>query len=385
MMLKSLKRFRSNLSEKLTGSKSKQLSVIRDAIAKALSVGVPFAAYSLPGETMPVFFADTKSGCSHQSNGDTISCCNHNDNYDTEFSITPWQLAESVSVRSVVGPREFLANDIGSRPLLCQPLQPSTSYMAYLDRVEDLIAELKKSGGKCVISRIESYSDPFFDVTLMADAFMRAVEKYPLLMVCIFYTPQTGCWLTATPESLLESNGQSFSTMALAGTLPVVSSSQWDEKNILEHEVVVDEIARRLSSLGLKYDVSEKGTLIAGSNMHLLTRFCGQRGSLAPDTIAQALHPTPAIAGYPLDDALTQIKRVEQHQRRCYGGTITLKSGASFKSFVTLRCVEFSPEGYAFYGGGGITPYSVPSEEWVETARKISTIASVMPGAVDQQ
>ena len=366
MMLKSLKRFRLNLSEKFTNSNRRHLSAIHDAIAKALYLGVPFAAYSLPGQKLPVFIADPDFG-------------NPAEDEAPRFIIRQWMSADPITLVARMNESQFMT----FTPCDMQPrypaLQASTSYMEYLDKVGDLVDLLKRSNGKCVISRVDSYSDPFFDISSMAGAFISAVKNYPDLMVYIFYTPLTGCWMAATPESLVESDGRGFSTMALAGTVVASDNPVWDEKNTREHDIVVEDISRKLSRLGLDFYVSEKETFTAGNNMHLLTRFSGSLGKSDADTIARTLHPTPAIAGYPLDESIEQINNIERHQRRCYCGTVTVENGSEMKSYVTLRCVEFSPKGYAFYAGGGITGQSVPSEEWIETARKISTIASVMP------
>ncbi len=365
-MLKSLKRFHLNLSEKLSGSLKRQLLIQQNAIKKALSSGVPFVAYSLPGEKGSVFMANPSFG-------------NHESNNEAEVIIKPWMSDSHVMIGAEMNAQQFLDLEIDGFTLQYPQLPQSTSYMEYLDKIAELINNLNKTGGKCVVSRVDSYSDPFFDITSMAEAYIRAVEKYRNLMVYIFYTPATGCWLASTPELLFECEGNGFKTIALAGTMLKSEQPQWSDKDRNEHNFVVEDISNKLKSLGLDFVVNPTETIEAGNNIHLMTSFNGKICAHSPDEVAELLHPTPAIAGYPVNEALKQINDIEKHQRRCYCGTITIKNRNLYKSFVTLRCVEFSPKGYAFYAGGGITAQSNPKYEWIETSRKIATISSIMP------
>lgn len=51
------------------------------------------------------------------------------------------------------------------------------------------------------------------------ELFLRACERYPRMFIALVSTMKSGCWLTATPEILLQSEGDRWRTIALAGTM----------------------------------------------------------------------------------------------------------------------------------------------------------------------
>ncbi|MDE6152070.1 MAG: chorismate-binding protein, partial [Prevotella sp.] len=58
------------------------------------------------------------------------------------------------------------------------------------------------------------------DIAIGAEElFMRACLAYPRMFVVLVHTPQSGTWLAATPEILLEGNAGRWKTVALAGTM----------------------------------------------------------------------------------------------------------------------------------------------------------------------
>ncbi len=70
--------------------------------------------------------------------------------------------------------------------------------------------------------------------------FLRACECYPRMFISLFYTPQCGLWLTATPEILLEREAEAWHTVALAGTMRNHDNDTpvWSMKNRGEQSVV---------------------------------------------------------------------------------------------------------------------------------------------------
>ena len=55
--------------------------------------------------------------------------------------------------------------------------------------------------------------------------FMRACERYPRMFIALVWTAKSGCWLTATPEILLEGKDNHWRTIALAGTMRLEGES----------------------------------------------------------------------------------------------------------------------------------------------------------------
>ena len=84
--------------------------------------------------------------------------------------------------------------------------------------------------------------------------FYRACALYPRLFIALVDTPKSGCWLTATPEILLEGQGSDWRTIALAGTMKLEGdqlngegeSLTWSTKNIQEQRIVATYITECL-------------------------------------------------------------------------------------------------------------------------------------------
>mgnify|MGYP001322027481 FL=1 len=115
-------------------------------------------------------------------------------------------------------------------------------------------------------------------------------------------------------------------------------------------------------------------TVKAGAVFHLRNKikFTTSESAL---TIANALHPTPAISGNPKNQAISTIKIAENHEREYYcgfGGIV--KNGEIENLFVNLRCASVSNNQICLYVGGGITKDSELSKEWDECDRKATSL-----------
>lgn len=192
----------------------------------------------------------------------------------------------------------------------------------------------------------------------------------------VYFHPETGAWITATPEVLLTHDRQSgrYVTMSLAGTRPSTDiEKEWSDKNIEEQAIVTRYICQKLDTLSLGYSVGPRETVDAGPVQHLRNIISGMCDS-DPEAIASALSPTPALGGYPVAEALDDIAELEAHKRRCYGGYVAIVTPEEYRAYVNLRCAQFDSKGFCLYAGGGITPHSTPADEWDETESKLSRL-----------
>lgn len=206
--------------------------------------------------------------------------------------------------------------------------------------------------------------------------FQRACERYPRMMVCLVYTPQSGLWLAATPEILLAGKDHRWQTIALAGTMKYEEELRWSDKNIQEQRYVATYITRQLEQF--THDFTEEGprTARAGHLAHLRSDFLF---SLPDESVVgdllQALHPTPAVCGLPKQEAFRFIQQNEHHDRSYYSGFLgPLFLHRQTHLFVTLRCMQLFRDGYRLYAGGGLLKDSVEEQEWQETETKLDTI-----------
>lgn len=240
--------------------------------------------------------------------------------------------------------------------------------------------------------------------------FERLLNTYPTAFVYCWYHPKVGLWLGATPETLLTIRGNRLSTMALAGTQPFKGETDvvWKDKEREEQQIVTDFIVEQLrNSVGsvtsdLQMEVSPQHTVRAGNLLHLKTDIALR---LSPNTkalkpILEALHPTPAVCGFPKDKAKAFIIAHEGYAREFYAGflgELNLKETRTRNTnrrnvennaygvskvvsnlYVNLRCMQLKDDKVNLYVGGGITKDSDPVSEWEETVHKSQIIKRVI-------
>lgn len=326
---------------------------IRMKVDEALSSGKSFMLYRIPTYS-PKFVAagNKKADC----------------------FITPWR--EKFDNSILINEKD---GDVDRTPY---PIPESTSKQQYQRRLEGLIETLNTRGmAKTVISRIISGENNCNWIDVAEDLW----NAFPDSFGYLFYTPTTGAWLGATPEKLLIAYPPNhFSTQALAGTLP--ADADWNVKNYEEQQIVVDYIEQILNDTKTPFKAIGPKEVVYGKIKHLSTSFAGllnQEDSFGhAKLLLDRLAPTPALAGYPKGDAFDDIDEIEDHERCCYGGYITVmnKETGNINSYVTIRCVQFDPRTgkWAVYAGGGITPKSDPAVEWEETEAKASKLIEII-------
>ena len=116
---------------------------------------------------------------------------------------------------------------------------------------------------------------------------------------------------------------------------------------------------------------------IAGEIIHLNKDF---NFNLDIDYLSfvKTLHPTPAIAGIPLDKSLAIIQDLEIHNRELYCGFLGTVDSKNCDLKVNLRCARLSAKEVQIFVGGGITSKSNPNDEFKETEIKSQTLLSVI-------
>ena len=217
--------------------------------------------------------------------------------------------------------------------------------------------------------------------------FQTACHLYPRMFVALVSTPQSGMWLTASPEILLENLPDNcWRTIALAGTMRLRSDKaddegqrlRWSAKNIQEQRYVASYLAdvlRRFSD-----DVHEEGprTVRAAHLVHLRSDFtftlkneyCTRVGELL-----EALHPTPAVCGLPKAEAQHFIISHEHSPRHYYSGFMgPFNLQCSTHLYVSLRCMHIINSACHLYAGGGLLRESNEQQEWQETEAKMETM-----------
>lgn len=275
----------------------------------------------------------------------------------------------------------------GMTPAGSQPAtQPTEQYCEAFSRYHNAIAEGKFS--KLVLARKRMQARINGDSREeAAEIFFRACRTFPRLMIMLFSTPESGTWIIASPEILVEGTGSHYHTVALAGTMPYSEGyAEWSEKNKREQKVVESYIESILSDVA--EDIIKDGptTMRAGSLAHLRTDFRfslhGKEDGISGNALGMLLsrlHPTPAVCGMPKEEAKNFILRNEGMERRYYSGFAgPVDISGETHLYVSLRCAEITEEAFWLYAGGGIMPDSLCLNEWKETEEKMKTISHVL-------
>ena len=228
---------------------------------------------------------------------------------------------------------------------------------------------------KAVYSRVKKHQ---FDSKDAIVAFNRACEMYPNACCYLVSSKFFGTWFGATPELLLNTVDDQWNTMALAGTRSSVTQEAWEEKEMLEHQYVIDAVVEALKrSDAADIQIEETREKIAGPVKHLYTPISAQGEPQKAWNFALDLHPTPAVCGTPRIASLDLLLSREMHEREMYAGMFGWVSKERTELYVNLRCAQLFENAAYLYVGGGYTKDSIPEKEWEETEHKANTLLKV--------
>ena len=203
-------------------------------------------------------------------------------------------------------------------------------------------------------------------------------RTYPSLHIVLLHHPVYGIWLGSSPETLVEKESPKISSMALAGTRSLAHTGPWGDKEIKEQRLVVDYLQECFASKSIPLDLQETTTVQKGPVEHLLNKIEGN-SSISCYEMAHYLHPTPAVAGFPVQESVKYILENEPHQRSLYAGYwgYLNEEGNGLLS-VNLRCLHWQGKQVRLYMGAGILPESDADTEWLETCRKSETLMNIL-------
>ncbi|WP_119394536.1 isochorismate synthase [Salinibius halmophilus] len=190
-----------------------------------------------------------------------------------------------------------------------------------------------------------------------------------------------------SPERLFRRQNNYLTTDALAGTVKLdtqgaLAQLQTDPKLVHEHAVVADYIQQQL------HNVSK--TVIRGqtkvmSLRNIAHRHCTLNAQLWPTTsttdVIKQLHPTPAVGGFPRQNALAYLS-VNECNRDWYAGGVGIigrwqKSHYSDFS-VAIRSALVTGNKMTLFTGVGIVNGSDADEEWLELDGKLASVLGAL-------
>lgn len=192
----------------------------------------------------------------------------------------------------------------------------------------------------------------------------------------------------ASPELLVAKKGSHLVSNPLAGSRPRAESDAQNQrsvdsllntkKDLHEHGLVVEEVERVMSKYCHNlYTPMVPSVIETKTMLHLSTLLEGQIDDPTTSVlrVAADLHPTPAVCGYPREEAYDAIRKLEQFDRGYFTGMVGwCDARGNGEWVVTIRCAEVQKRQMKVFAGAGIVGESHPQSELDETGAKMNTI-----------
>ena len=366
-----------------------RMNALIDTINHLINRPHPFAVYFYPGEMEPEIILQQTSDI-HK-----LICFNDLNN-NKGFVFAPFFISDRYPLimidpdihlkgsQAIAGLRNLSPSDKLLRTEHTKAANCDIIKSDYFQSLNKLIDQINAGKvDKVVISR--TISANISEGYTIGNLLMKLKQSVDGAFVYLVSLPGIGMWMGGTPELLLAKTNGVYQTVSLAGTVPVNGENheiEWSSGMKREQQIVTDFIANNLRLFQIEnYSQSGPFTEYAGNVAHLKTTFEFSGNKIDEQLIPfiAAIHPGPAICGFPKETSKNYILNNEKHQREYYCGFLgNWKMGDELRLFVNIRCMKILDDRAVIYVGGGITSSSVPQSEWDETEHKAKCLLSVI-------
>jgi menaquinone-specific isochorismate synthase len=199
-------------------------------------------------------------------------------------------------------------------------------------------------------------------------------------------------FLGASPELLVGRSGDVVRAQPMAGTAPRGGDPTTDARlgaALLasptyrhEHQITIDMVHDTLLPWCSYLDYEAEPSVVGVANVqHLATLVEGRLSQPAPSVLelVAALHPTPAVNGWPRDLAYDWIAEHEGFDRGRYAGAVGwVDSRGNGTWAVSIRCAQLEGTTARLYAGNGIVADSDPATELAETQAKLQAVLGAL-------
>jgi len=271
-------------------------------------------------------------------------------------------------------------------------LASARPHQDFLNRVSSALAEIQSGRlDKIVLAR---------EVTVQANRPLRQGDLFARLRSlhpsCATFALDG--FIGASPELLIWRDGARISSRPLAGTAARSGDPEADakleagllgsSKERTEHRVVVETIAAALAPVVEHLEVPDEPTIMQLRNVsHLGTSMRGllsraEGGYPNALELVGLLHPTPAVAGTPVDLALDYLAKLEEIDRDRYAGPLGwVDARGDGEWHLGIRSAIVAGSSARLFAGVGIVADSDPVAELAETQLKLQAFlaAAVRP------
>lgn len=199
-------------------------------------------------------------------------------------------------------------------------------------------------------------------------------------------------FLGASPELLVGRSGDVVRAQPMAGTAPRGGDPTTDARlgaALLasptyrhEHQITIDMVHDTLLPWCSYLDYEAEPSVVGVANVqHLATLVEGRLSQPAPSILelVEALHPTPAVSGWPRALADAWIADHEGFDRGRYAGAVGWVDGRGNGTWaVSIRCADVTGTTARLCAGNGIVADSDPATELAETQAKLQAVLSTL-------
>jgi menaquinone-specific isochorismate synthase len=298
-------------------------------------------------------------------------------------AVTPLERAESETEATLSRAVERVRALPSMRPVGAAPgvrsRQPVTSRAAWVDGVERVLDRIAAGELQKAVLATALTVDLTGEV-VPVDTIERLRRTHPDCFRFLVQ-PDGDAFFGAPPERLVALSGRDVRTEALAGTVPrgetpaadeeLAADLLDDEKTTREQRLVTDAIREQLAPMAT-VQTGERGVRRLAGVQHLATpieaRLHEDRHVL---DLVEALHPTPAVGGLPVERATRVVREIEPFERGWYAAPVGWFDAAGDGEFaVAIRSGVGSGRRVTLFAGNGIVADSDPADEWDEVNLK---------------
>lgn len=275
----------------------------------------------------------------------------------------------------------------GSLPPLAAT-EYTPDFVAWQTVIERALEAFADSLTKVVLARkVAATFEQSLDPIMVLQRLIRRTSD--AFRFCLQPAPNVA-FLGCSPERLYRRKGSGVWSEALAGTRKRGATQEEDralaqdlltcEKDLREHAIVRDRIKDAFERLCAHIDgPGDIDVARLRGVQHLYCSMAGRlRDGVSDGEILEAMHPTPAVGGYPTDRAMAAIAELEPFARGWYAGPIGWIGTGGAEMAVAIRSGLVNGNTLTVWTGNGIVPGSAASTEWDELEIKLSNFADVL-------
>jgi isochorismate synthase len=230
------------------------------------------------------------------------------------------------------------------------------------------------------------------DGVVAAGSVVRALRTaYPSCFTYLVTGADGTAFAGASPELLVRRVGTDAFAQPMAGSVARGISDAEDErlaqaltasdKDADEHRLVSKFVVDALRPFASQVAAHGPEVVRFTNIQHLATSVHADLNHPAATALelAAALHPTPAVGGWPREAADKLIDELEGMERGWYAGAVGWIDGRGDGEFaVALRCGLLWEDGARLYAGVGVMPDSDPARELEETELKFKALLTAL-------